>query len=59
VVHSNFKAEWLKDPDLKSWLQKDSSNEDFIIAHAARSPSQMQTSPCHCDVIVQTDTKVY
>jgi len=26
---------------------------------SARSPSEMQTSPCQCDIIIPTDTKVH
>ena len=44
-THNNFKAEWLKDADLKSWLQKGTGNENFVIISDSRSPSQMQTNP--------------
>ena len=26
-----FNVRWIKDPDLKDWLQQDSDNKDFII----------------------------
>ena len=47
----------LKDTDLKSQLQKYTGNEDVIIVNAARSPLEMQTSPCYCDIIIPTDKK--
>ena len=47
----------LKDTDLKSQLQKYTGNEDLIIVNAARSPLEMQTSPCYCDIIIPTDKK--
>jgi len=58
-THSNFKAEWLKDPDLKGQLQKDTANEDLVVMNVARSPSEMQTNQCYCDIIILTDTKVH
>jgi len=33
-AHSNFKVEWLRDPDLKGYLQKNTENEDLIIVNA-------------------------
>ena len=50
-THSNYKVEWLKDPDFKGLLQKYTGNGDLIIASAARSPSEMYTIP--------TDTEVH
>ena len=57
-THSNFKLEWLRDPDLKGQLQKKTGNEDLSIANAARSPPEMQTTPRHCDIIILTSTKI-
>jgi len=34
-------------------------DEDLIIVNSARSPSEMQTSPCYCDILILTATKVH
>ena len=41
------------------YVQKDTGNDDLIILNAARSPSEMQISPCYWDVIITTDTTFY
>jgi len=41
------------------YVQKDTGNDDLIILNAARSPSEMQISPCYWDVIISTDTTLY
>jgi len=34
-------------------------NEGLVIANAVISQSEMQTSPCYCDVIIPIDTEVH
>jgi len=34
-------------------------NEGLIIVNAARSSSELQTSPCYCDITIPPDTKVH
>jgi len=48
--HSNFMVEWLKDPN------NGDEDLDLIIVNSAASPSEMQASPCYCDIIIPTDT---
>jgi len=58
-TQSNFKVQWLRDPDLKGLLQKNTGNEDLILVNAARSPSEMQATPCYCEIVIRTNTKVH
>ena len=37
----------------------DTGNKDFSIANSARQPSEMQTSPCYCGIVIPTDTQVH
>jgi len=37
----------------------DTGNEDFSIANSARHPSEMQTSPYYCGIIIPTGTQVH
>jgi len=37
----------------------DTGNEDFSIANSSRQPSEMQTSPCYCGIVIPTDTQVH
>jgi len=41
------------------YLQNDTGNEDLIIVNAARSPFEMQTSLCYCNMIILTDSNVH
>ena len=43
-------VEWLQDPN--------NGDEDLITVNSARSPSEMQISPCYCDITIPTDTNV-
>ena len=43
-TYSNFKVEWLKDPNIQRL-----GNKDLIIVNSVRSPSEMQTGPYYCD----------
>jgi len=36
-THNNFKVEWLKDPDIKDWLQRTVGMKILVIANAVRS----------------------
>ena len=59
TTHITFKVEWLKDPNLRSQLHMDTGNDDFSITNSARQPSEMQTYPCYCGIIILTDTQVH
>jgi len=58
-TRSNFKVEWLRDPDLKGKLQKNTENDDLIVVNAARSSSEMQTTLFYFDITISTNKKVH